>query len=168
MPVLTYHGETDDAGRETFLASINSSDLTYSVGIMTFRAGGIGISITTPNHVIITNPGYNPTPTEQAIGRAHRWNQKKPVYVYRLVAAETIEESMLKLNLFKMAQSHALIDNLCVNGEDGVPVFARTEFCDEMLYLIFTDIKETIRRIQAHAGIISTPGNALPKASVQV
>ena len=51
--VLTFHGDTDDIGREFFLTSLNSETRRYSVGIMTFRAGGVGLSITRPNHVII-------------------------------------------------------------------------------------------------------------------
>ena len=118
---------------------------------MTFKLGGLGINLTGVNHVICATSNYNPTLTDQAIGRVHRMGQKKEVFVYRLVTATTIEESTLKLNLYKTAMAQSFIYDV---DHSAQAVFAKSEFTAEMLYLVQDPIEETIRRIQLHQGVI--------------
>jgi SNF2 family DNA or RNA helicase len=55
-------------------------------------AVGVGLNLTSANHVIVTDPWWNPAIEEQAVHRCHRIGQKRPVHITRLVARDTIED----------------------------------------------------------------------------
>jgi SNF2 family DNA or RNA helicase len=65
--------------------------------IVSPRAGGVGLNITAANHVILPTRLFNPAPEDQAIARAHRMGQTKPVHVHYVVAAgepETFDQKI--------------------------------------------------------------------------
>lgn len=64
--------------------------------LLSTRAGGLGINLMTADTVIIYDSDWNPQADLQAMARAHRIGQKRPVNVYRLVAKQTIEEEVIK------------------------------------------------------------------------
>ena len=64
--------------------------------LLSTRAGGLGINLMTADTVIIFDSDWNPQADLQAMARAHRIGQVKPVSVYRLVSKETIEEEILE------------------------------------------------------------------------
>lgn len=64
--------------------------------LLSTRAGGLGINLMTADTVIIYDSDWNPQADLQAMARAHRIGQKRPVSVYRLVAKQTIEEEVVK------------------------------------------------------------------------
>ncbi len=70
-------------------------DPEVSVFLVSLKAGGVGLNLTAADHVFLFDPWWNPAVEEQAFDRAHRIGQEKPVFVYRLVAAETVEERIL-------------------------------------------------------------------------
>lgn len=57
------------------------------------------------NRVIIMEPGWNPVVDDQSIARVYRFGQTKPVFVYRFVTLDTIEEQKQKLNTIKTNRS---------------------------------------------------------------
>lgn len=65
--------------------------------LISLKAGGTGLTLTEADYVFVLDPWWNPAAEAQAIDRAHRIGQDKPVTVYRLVSAETIEEKVLAL-----------------------------------------------------------------------
>ena len=65
--------------------------------LMSLKAGGTGLNLTAADHVIIMDPWWNPATEDQAAGRVWRIGQDKPVVVHKYVAANTIEESIVKL-----------------------------------------------------------------------
>ncbi|KIW67849.1 hypothetical protein PV04_07071 [Phialophora macrospora] len=71
----------------------DSSDFCF---LLSTRAGGLGINLMTADTVIIFDSDWNPQADLQAMARAHRIGQVKPVSVYRLVSKETIEEEILE------------------------------------------------------------------------
>jgi superfamily II DNA or RNA helicase len=71
------------------------------VFLISLRAGGTGLNLTAADHVFLLDPWWNPAVEEQAADRAHRIGQDKPVFVYRLVAANTVEERILALQEHK-------------------------------------------------------------------
>ena len=73
----------DEAGPPVFLISL--------------KAGGTGLNLTAADHVFLVDPWWNPAVEDQAADRAHRIGQDKPVMVYRIVAEDTVEERILKL-----------------------------------------------------------------------
>jgi len=80
------------------------------VFLISLKAGGVGLNLTAADTVIVFDPWWNPAVEEQAIDRAHRIGQDKAVFVYRLVAAGTIEEKMDELKARKRALSDGLFD----------------------------------------------------------
>lgn len=69
--------------------------------LISLRAGGTGLTLTAADYVFVMDPWWNPAVEEQAIDRAHRIGQKRPVNVYRLVAKGTIEEKVSQLQQCK-------------------------------------------------------------------
>ena len=79
------------------------NDPEISVFLVSLKAGGVGLNLTAADHVFLFDPWWNPAVEEQAFDRAHRIGQEKPVFVYRLVAADTVEERILDLQREKRA-----------------------------------------------------------------
>lgn len=102
--VLT--GETRDRKR----AIDGFQNGTNDVFLVSLKAGGVGLNLTAADTVIIFDPWWNPAVEEQAINRAHRIGQDKAVFVYRLVAAGTVEEKMEELKERKRALADSLFD----------------------------------------------------------
>jgi SNF2 family DNA or RNA helicase len=73
------------------------TDPTIPVFLISLKAGGSGLNLTAADTVIHYDPWWNPAVEDQASDRAHRIGQNKVVTVYRLVAADTIEEKILEL-----------------------------------------------------------------------
>ncbi|MDF1487417.1 DEAD/DEAH box helicase [Tessaracoccus caeni] len=67
------------------------------VFLISLKAGGFGLTLTEADYVFILDPWWNPATESQAIDRTHRIGQDKPVNVYRLVSADTIEEKVVAL-----------------------------------------------------------------------
>ena len=97
------------------------------VFLISLKAGGTGLNLTAADTVILYDPWWNPAVEDQAIDRAHRIGQDKPVFVHRLVATATIEEKMDVLKEKKRALAQSLFDR------DGNPTEAITEADIEML-----------------------------------
>ena len=84
------------------------------VFLISLKAGGFGLTLTEADYVFLLDPWWNPQAEEQAIDRTHRIGQDKPVMVYRLVSADTIEEKVMALKE-KKAELFARV----VEGTDG-------------------------------------------------
>jgi len=70
------------------------------------EAGGVGLNIQAASVVILTEPQWKPSAEEQAIARAHRMGQARPVDVHRLLAENTVDQKMLEV----LASKAALFD----------------------------------------------------------
>jgi SNF2 family DNA or RNA helicase len=77
--------------------------------LLSLKAGGVGLNLTTATEVIHLDPWWNPAVEDQASDRAHRIGQERPVTVYRLVANGTIEEQILGLHADKREMVSALL-----------------------------------------------------------
>lgn len=67
------------------------------VFLISLKAGGTGLNLTMADYAILTDPWWNPAAEQQAVDRAHRIGQTRPVHVYRLVSKGTIEEKVVAL-----------------------------------------------------------------------
>ncbi|HXU02164.1 MAG TPA: DEAD/DEAH box helicase [Polyangia bacterium] len=79
------------------------------VMLVSLKAGGSGLNLTAADHVFLCDPWWNPAVEAQAADRTHRIGQTRPVFVYRLVAAATVEERILALQDAKRALMDAAL-----------------------------------------------------------
>ena len=79
------------------------------VMLVSLKAGGSGLNLTAADHVFLCDPWWNPAVEAQAADRTHRIGQTRPVFVYRLVAAGTVEERILALQDSKRALMDAAL-----------------------------------------------------------
>ncbi|MCL7027656.1 hypothetical protein MKW94_024372 [Papaver nudicaule] len=71
--------------------------------LLTSQVGGLGLTLTKADRVIVVDPAWNPSTDNQSVDRAYRIGQKKDVIVYRLMTCGTIEEKIYKMQVFKGA-----------------------------------------------------------------
>ncbi|CAA6673393.1 unnamed protein product [Spirodela intermedia] len=89
-------GSMSLASRERAVKDFNT-DPEVSVMIMSLKAGNLGLNMVAACHVILLDPWWNPTTEDQAIDRAHRIGQVRPVTVSRLTVCDTVEDRILAL-----------------------------------------------------------------------
>jgi SNF2 family DNA or RNA helicase len=80
------------------------------VFLISLKAGGVGLTLTEADYVFVLDPWWNPAVEAQAVDRAHRIGQQRPVMVYRLVATDTIEEKVMELKARKAALFARVVD----------------------------------------------------------
>lgn len=85
------------------------NDPNASVFLLSLRAGGVGLTLTPADVVIVFDPWWNPMAEQQAMDRAHRIGQTKTVNVYKLVTQGTIEEKVMELQARKRQLFDALV-----------------------------------------------------------
>ncbi|MCP4010147.1 MAG: DEAD/DEAH box helicase, partial [Proteobacteria bacterium] len=73
------------------------------VFLISLKAGGVGLNLTSADTVILYDPWWNPAVEAQAMDRTHRIGQDKPVFVYKLLTEGTVEEKILALQEHKKA-----------------------------------------------------------------
>lgn len=78
--------------------------------LLSLKAGGVGLTLTAADTVILADPWWNPAAEDQAADRAHRIGQDQPVFVYRLVCEGTVEDRILALQARKRALAEVLVD----------------------------------------------------------
>jgi SNF2 family DNA or RNA helicase len=96
------------------------------VFLISLKAGGRGLNLTSADTVIHYDPWWNPAVEDQASDRAHRIGQTKSVFVYKMIAADTVEERILELQ-----ERKAALAKIAFSEDDEIPGL---EF-DEIEYL---------------------------------
>jgi len=117
-------GDTKDRPKE--IQAFQSG--AKKIFLISLKAGGTGLNLTAADTVILYDPWWNPAVEEQAIDRAHRIGQDKPVFVHKLVMAQTIEEKMEEMKARKRQLAESLFD------ADGAPTIAMTEADIDLLF----------------------------------
>lgn len=77
--------------------------------LLSLKAAGVGLNLTAADYVILMDPWWNPAVERQAIDRAYRIGQTKPVFVYRLIVRDSVEEKVLKMQAHKQEIADQLI-----------------------------------------------------------
>lgn len=93
IPCLKLTGQTKN--REELIAQFRAG--AAPVFLISLKAGGVGLNLTEADTVIMFDPWWNPAAEQQAVDRAHRIGQTRQVNVIRLIAENTVEEKILKL-----------------------------------------------------------------------
>ncbi len=84
--------------------------------LISLKAGGRGLNLTAADTVIHYDPWWNPAVEDQASDRAHRIGQTKSVFVYKLIAADTVEDRIVELQ-----QRKADLANIALSDEGSLP-----------------------------------------------
>ncbi|MFK7892109.1 MAG: DEAD/DEAH box helicase [Granulosicoccus sp.] len=98
--------------------------------LISLKAGGTGLNLTAADTVIHYDPWWNPAVENQATDRAHRIGQDKPVFVYKLIASNTVEDKIVAMQARKQALADATIERTDTNkltslsAEDILSLFA--------------------------------------------
>lgn len=106
VPTVYLDGTTRD--REAVIEAFRSG--VAPVFLISLKAGGTGLTLTEADYVFLLDPWWNPAAEAQAVDRAHRIGQDKHVHVYRMVAADTIEEKVMALKARKADLFAKVID----------------------------------------------------------
>jgi hypothetical protein len=101
--VLT--GDTQD--RATPVQAFQSGKVPLF--LISLKAGGTGLNLTAADTVVHYDPWWNPAVENQATDRAHRIGQDKPVFVYKLIVAGSVEEKIAQLQVAKAALAEAVL-----------------------------------------------------------
>jgi SNF2 family DNA or RNA helicase len=133
-------GQSALADRRDIVADFQSNDELF-IFLLSTRAGGVGLNLTAADTVIFFDSDWNPTQDLQAMDRAHRLGQERPVTVYRLTSRGTIEERMLI-----RAQQKSKINDLVIKGGgvqtegDAEPTEAEV---DDIAQLVILEVEES-------------------------
>ncbi|KAK4473025.1 hypothetical protein MN116_004219 [Schistosoma mekongi] len=125
----------------------------WFVFLLSTRAGGLGINLTAADTVIFYDSDWNPTVDQQAMDRAHRLGQTKPVTVYRLICKNTVEGRMLRRAEEKRAMQQMVIQSGQAGLSNLLPNVANrsgpTEHMtsSDMVSLLLDD-DELVKRLQ--------------------
>uniref|UniRef100_A0A8C2FLK3 SWI/SNF related, matrix associated, actin dependent regulator of chromatin, subfamily a, member 1 n=1 Tax=Cyprinus carpio TaxID=7962 RepID=A0A8C2FLK3_CYPCA len=117
-------GNTPHEAREQAIDAFNAPNSSKFIFMLSTRAGGLGINLATADVVILYDSDWNPQVDLQAMDRAHRIGQRKPVKVFRLITDNTVEERIveraeMKLRLDSIViQQGRLIDQQNKLGKD--------------------------------------------------
>ncbi|KAJ8770709.1 hypothetical protein K2173_021356 [Erythroxylum novogranatense] len=97
----------DDRRRQ--IEEFNDVNSNYRIFLLSTRAGGLGINLTSADTCILYDSDWNPQMDLQAMDRCHRIGQTKPVHVYRLATAQSVEGRILKRAYSKLKLEHVVI-----------------------------------------------------------
>ena len=106
------------------------NDANPSVFLLSLRAAGTGLNLTTASYVVLYDPWWNPAVEAQAIDRSHRIGQTRTVNAYKLITPGTVEEKIFDL---QQRKAQTIADVL---GEEG---FARNLTKADLEYLFSED-----------------------------
>jgi SNF2 family DNA or RNA helicase len=127
MPTYLLTGETKN---RTEIVEAFQTDPNPSMFLLSLRAAGTGLNLTTASYVVLYDPWWNPAVEAQAIDRSHRIGQTRTVNAYRLIAPGTVEEKIWEL---QQRKAQTIADVL---GEEG---FARSLTQADLEYLFAED-----------------------------
>merc|ERR1712050_127135 len=98
------------ASRNNIIISFQT-DPSLKVLLISLKAGGEGLNLQAADHIYIMDPWRNPAAELQAIQRAHRIGQVRPVFATRFVATDTIEEKIIELQEKKQSVFDCTVGN---------------------------------------------------------
>ncbi len=120
-------GKTKSQDRESMCAKFNAGE--NEIFLISLKAGGTGLNLTGADIVIHYDPWWNPSVMNQASDRAHRFGQTQVVQVINVIAKDTIEEKIFKLQKKKKE----LIDNVLTDDVQFISKLSKDELLDLFL-----------------------------------
>lgn len=115
-------GSTSLNKRQEEVERFQNSD-TIKAFLISLKAGGVGLNLTTADYVYIVDPWWNPAAEQQAIDRAHRIGQKRKVFAYKMICKDSVEERILQLQ----ERKKSLADDLIQEDANFVKTLSRED-----------------------------------------
>ncbi|GAA5998174.1 uncharacterized protein JCM10292_002374 [Rhodotorula paludigena] len=135
LKYLRLDGDTPQLERQRDVDKFNAPGSEYFAYILSTRAGGVGLNITSADVVIIYDQDFNPQMDLQAISRAHRIGQTKPVRVFKLLVKGTCEEKIHSAGNKKRGLEHLIIQRIDAKDEsedvEGMLQFGAKQVFDD-------------------------------------
>ena len=116
IPYRVITGDTPLPQRARLVADFEASRAP-EVFLLSLKAAGTGLTLTKADYVFLFDPWWNPAVERQAIDRTHRIGQTRPVFAYRMVTVDSIEERVMRLVHAKQELFDAVIGESAVEGE---------------------------------------------------
>jgi superfamily II DNA or RNA helicase len=138
-PGLVLHGETPVKNRKELVRRFQE-DEAVGFFVLSLKAGGTGLNLTSASHVIHFDRWWNPAVENQATDRAFRIGQKKNVLVHKFVCKGTVEE---KIDL--MIESKRKVAQNMLEGDAGLLLTEMKD--DELLKMVALDLNTAIKEI---------------------
>lgn len=107
---ILYYLDGDTKNRSDIVNNFERAE--QGIFLISIKAGGIGLNLTSAQDVIIFDPWWNPFVEQQAIDRAYRIGQENTVNVYKLIAANTIEERIIEMQNEKKRDFEEIINGI--------------------------------------------------------
>lgn len=123
---LRLDGKTQAKRRQQIVNQFNSPTDSSMVFLLSTKAGGVGLNLIGANRLVLFDADWNPSNDKQSMGRIWREGQQKPVFIYRLFTAGTIEEKIYQRQTAKDDLFQCLIDS-----KNKVKKFSR-EYLEEI------------------------------------
>ncbi|KAJ1293841.1 hypothetical protein BS78_01G100000 [Paspalum vaginatum] len=155
--------------RRRQIAEFNDLNSSLNVFILSTRAGGLGINLTSADTCILYDSDWNPQMDLQAMDRCHRIGQTRPVHVYRLATSHSVEGRIIKKAFGKLKLEHVVIGKGQFEQERAKPnVLEEGELLallrdeqDEEDRMIQTDISdEDLLKLMDRSDLSGPPGAA--------
>ncbi|KAI9141409.1 P-loop containing nucleoside triphosphate hydrolase protein, partial [Paraphysoderma sedebokerense] len=105
-------GSTSRVERQEKIDAFNAPKSEAFVFILSTRAGGVGVNLTSADTVIIYDVDWNPHQDLQAISRAHRIGQTRKVLAYKLMTRGSAEERMVQIGRKKLVLDHLIVQQM--------------------------------------------------------
>ncbi|VAI01827.1 unnamed protein product [Triticum turgidum subsp. durum] len=109
LKVCRIDGSVNLEVRRSQIAAFNDLNSGMNVFILSTRAGGLGINLTSADTCILYDSDWNPQMDLQAMDRCHRIGQTQPVHVYRLATSSSVEGRIIKKAFGKLKLEHVVI-----------------------------------------------------------
>ena len=159
---LIYDASLSQELKSAYVYTFNTTE-KFRVMLMNVRQAAHGLHIAGASRVFFVNPVWQPNVEAQAIKRAHRIGQKKPVYVETLVLQDTIEDRMLQRRKAMTAQEHHKAEKSLLDDERMSDIIKDANFLplhdDEM-----SDVNAQMAQLEKPQRVFGRSGR--PKSDV--
>ena len=152
---LIYTGTLSPARQSAYVTTFNTTP-TFRVLLMDVHQAAHGLHIASASRVFFVNPVWQPNVEAQAIKRAHRIGQTKPVYVETLVLKDTLEDQMLQRRKGMTAQEHQKAEKSLLDDDTMSTIIKNASFIP-LQKEEFQDVYHQIARLQTPQQLFGRP-----------
>lgn len=110
LKFLRVDGSVDPKTRDLKLTKFEKPGSRYFCMCLSSQVGGVGLTLTSADRVILMDPAWNPAMDAQAVDRVHRIGQTKEVKVYRMICAGALEDKMFRLQIYKQGLTKTTLE----------------------------------------------------------